>query len=64
MSEWVIIIKNQMNNYADISWYVAKMMMPMMTPASYYINTMSWIFIKLAHCKNSLRLGMPLHSET
>jgi len=54
-----------LNNSADLQLYHGgyKLHFNEMMSILYYTNTLSWIFIELAHWNNSPRVDMSLHLD-
>jgi hypothetical protein len=66
VSKWLLLNANSaiFQLYHDESKLVFNEMMMKMRSALYYTNTLSWIFIVLAHWNNSLRIDMSPHLDT
>ena len=62
VNEWVVVIWTQMRNLSAIPWWEQVTFDEMMSTL-YYTNTLSWIFIVLAHWNNSLCVDMSFHSD-
>jgi hypothetical protein len=64
-SEWVMVAYGQLSNFSAISWREQVIFYEMMMMfALFKINTLSWIFIVLAHWNNSPCTDMSIHSDT
>ena len=64
-SEWVMVAYGQLSNFSAISWREQVIFNEMMMMfALFKINTLSWIFIVLAHWNNSPWTDMSIHSDT
>ena len=50
--------------HGESNLHFNEMMMIMMMSALYQTNTLIWIFIMRAHCKNRRRIDMSFHSHT
>ena len=64
MSEWVLL--NAISAIFQLYHGEKKLIFNemMMRSALYYTNTLSWIFVVLAHLNNSLRVEMSLLLDT
>ena len=64
-SKWVMVAYGQLSNFSAISWWEQVIFNEMMMMfALFKINTLSWIFIVLAHWNNSPWTDMSIPSDT